>query len=194
MPGATIHLAAAREFDAGANGLFFIANLAPDFTDAREIKTIIHLRNEPDRASALRALRETIDTENTFELGWLLHLFADWRWDTTVIPDFEANYKGDGSWFIAYRAELGRLSHSMYHNEPWSREVWAKINAEDTRNALRDMRSVTSVLPVPLELDWYREHVLARHARNKDAVPQVFSAAMALEFAAETAKKFREWL
>jgi len=194
MPAAMTHLAVARAFDADAGGLFYAGSLAPDYTDERIIKSKIHLRDVDDREKALRELQSGVDLKNTFELGWLLHLFADWRWDTSVIPSFSKEYTGEGSWFVAYRAEIGKLSHSMYHRENWSHEVWGQIDAEPVLEALREMRKVTAVLPVPLELDWYCARVERRHRYNENAMPEVFDADMALGFAAETAKLFKEWL
>ncbi|MDR0915766.1 MAG: hypothetical protein LBN02_01055 [Oscillospiraceae bacterium] len=194
MPGQMVHLAAARAFDASGDGLFLVANIAPDFTDSRQIKDYIHLRTAPDRETALRELRGAIDVNNPFELGWLLHLFADWRWDTDVIPSFRDSYTGGGNWFTAYRAELGKLSFSMYRDEPWSREVWAKIRSEQVTNALRDLQKITTVLPVPLELNWYRERVIATHERHRDDTPTLFTADMAHDFASETAERFKQLL
>ena len=195
MPGAMIHLAVGRAFDADASGLFYVGNLAPDFTDERAIKSVIHLRSAPDREVALRELCGKLDLENAFELGWLLHLFADWRWDSSVVPAFHEGFTGgEDKWFLAYRAELGRLSRSMFHNEPWRREVWERIDAEDVQAALSDMRKVTPVLPVPLELGWYCNRVERRHAMDFDASPELFTAEMALEFAEETAGTFKRWL
>ena len=194
MPGVMIHLATARAFDADGDGMFFVGNLAPDYTDERTIKSAIHLRDTDDRGAAMCALRDRVNKENAFELGWLLHLFADWRWDESVVPAFEKSYMGEGHWFYAYRSELGKLSHSMYHNESWRRDIWARVENTEVQNSLMDMRRVSQVLPVPLELGWYCDRVVRVHERYKDASPELFTAQMALDFAAETAELFMDWL
>ncbi|MDR1329128.1 MAG: hypothetical protein LBK23_05970 [Oscillospiraceae bacterium] len=192
MPSMMIHLTAAYEYDADGDGLFYFANLAPDYTDARRIKDIIHLRDKPDRLSALAELKSTLDLKNPFELGWLLHLFADSRWDSAVIPKFRDSYPdGDGGepWFTAYRKEIGRLSFALYRREPWAAEVFAKMSAAE----LDDTRALTGVLPVPLELGWFLERVHMRHERG-GAPPEFFTLEMAEGFARDTARGFKEWL
>jgi hypothetical protein len=184
-----IHLAVAHEYDGNGDGLFYFANMAPDYTDARAIKDIIHLRDKPDREAALRELRQTLDLENPFELGWLLHLFTDWQWDTRVIPRYRDAYTGDGNWFLAYRPELGRISFKLFREEPWAREVWEKIGAAE----LNDTYSLTRSLPVPLELGWFARRVRARHERGGDE-PKYFTVEFTENFARETAERFREWL
>jgi len=191
MPGQTIHLAVAHAFSPEASGEFYFANMAPDYTDARAIKDIIHLRREPDRHEALCELRERIDRKNDFQFGWLLHLFADWKWDTTVIPEFEKTYAGEDYWFYSYRAELGKLSRLMYRSLPWVPAVWEKIEAAD----FTDIYDLSRVLPVPLELNWFREHVKRHHtAVHEDDTPKYFSIDMALTFAEKTAKQFANFI
>jgi len=191
MPGQTIHLAVAHAFDPNASGTFYFANIAPDYTDARAIKDIIHLRNKPDRHEALFELRERIDIKNDFQFGWLLHLFADWKWDTTVIPEFEKSYSGKDYWFYAYRSELGRLSRYMYRALTWVPDVWRRIRACD----FTDIYDLCSVLPVPLELQWYSDHVYRLHSEGgAEPPPSVFTLEMALKFAENTAKQFSEFV
>ncbi|MDR3209203.1 MAG: zinc dependent phospholipase C family protein [Oscillospiraceae bacterium] len=189
MPAMMIHLAAAREYAPESDGFFYFGSMAPDYTDARAIKDIIHLRNAESRPDALRELRETIDPANAFELGWLLHLYTDYCWDTDVIPGYRDSFTGEGNWFTEYRLELGRISFSLYRSEPWAADVWARMNAL----YLRDMRAVTRTLPVPLELEWFRDRIRARHERG-GSPPDYFTRGLALEFARKTAARFRDWM
>jgi hypothetical protein len=191
MPAMMTHLAVARLARPGADGLFFAGSMAPDYTDAREIKNFIHLRDRPDRQGALAALRDSLDLSKPFDEGWLLHLFADARWDAEAVPAYEASYPGLArDWFSAYREEQGSASHWMYHNLPWSREVWARIDAV----SLADTRELRTALPVPLELDWYIARVRRRHSGSAGERSEFFSPEMIGKFAEETAKLYREWV
>jgi hypothetical protein len=184
-----VHFAVGREYRPEGDGLYLFGNIAPDFTDARAIKDVIHLRDRPDRLTALSELRDAIDIENGFELGWLLHLFADLRWDSELIPKFRDAYRGEGHWFPAYRDEISKLNNWMYQHVGWAREICGRAGAAD----VSESRELSRVLPLPLELGWYRNRVLSRPLTRRDA-PQVFSGDMAQEFAAETARRFKEWL
>jgi hypothetical protein len=165
--------------------------MAPDYTDAREIKNFIHLRDRPDRLGALAALRDSLDLSMPFDEGWLLHLFADARWDAEVVPRYAARYTDPARhWFPAYRGEQGSASHHMYHNLPWSRDIWARIDAVSLANT----RELRTALPVPLELDWYIARVRRRHSENAGKRSEFFSPEMVGAFAEETAGLYREWV
>jgi hypothetical protein len=187
MPAMMMHLAVARAVKPNADGMFFFGNMAPDYIDARDIKDIIHLRNREDRWDALAELRGKIDMTQPFDEGWLLHLFADARWDENVIPHFRDSYVGDDYWFHAYRHALGRASFRLFHNQPWSAEVWEKINSAP----IEDLRTS---LPVPLELTWYRERVYKRHSEGVSEPSPYFPEDMVLKFADETAKLYKDWM
>ncbi|MDR3310335.1 MAG: hypothetical protein LBS90_03165 [Oscillospiraceae bacterium] len=190
MPGQSIHFAVAHEYMPGGDGLFYFGNIAPDYIDVRAVKDIIHLRVAPDRPGALTALRGTLEPGNLFELGWLLHLFADMCWDNTAYADFAARHGGEDGWFENYRGELGKLSRTLFGTLPWIPGVRAKIESEE----LDDTRALTKVLPVPLELGWYRDHVFRRHLRPRENdAPVELTVEYAERFAAETAEKFRVW-
>jgi len=142
MPSAVIHLLVARHVPGGETPLFRLGSLAPDYIGERERKDALHLRREPDRAAALGRLAKTLDPENPFEAGWLVHLLADLRWDTRVIPAYRASLEPGADWFPLYRRECHRAGYALYHSLPWCRK------------AMEDVRSVDlASLRTSLELD-----------------------------------------
>lgn len=88
-----IHLSVAHEIAPNAQGLFWVGNFAPGYTNDRDFKSRIHLRSEPDRWAALKDLYATINQECPFEQGWFLHLFVDACWDNTYITAYNTNLK-----------------------------------------------------------------------------------------------------
>ncbi|MDR0446882.1 MAG: hypothetical protein LBH17_07665 [Oscillospiraceae bacterium] len=191
MPAMMMHLAVARLVRPDGDGLFFSGSMSPDYTDAREIKSYIHLRDRPDRGAALAELRDSLDLSKPFDEGWLLHLFADAIWDVETVPRYEASHTDTSRhWFWAYRSEQGSASHWMYHNMPWSRGVWDRIDSV----SLADTRTLDTPLPVPLELDWYIDRVRRKHSGSAGERSEFFSPEMVEAFAEATAAKYLEWV
>ena len=142
MPSAVIHLLVAQYVPGGDNPLFRLGSLAPDYIWEREQKDILHLRRERDRAAALGKLAEALDPENPFEAGWLVHLLADLRWDTRIIPAYRASLEPGADWFPLYRRECHRAGYALYHSLPWCRRAMADVRMADL-----------SALGTSLELD-----------------------------------------
>lgn len=106
MPSPMIHLLVAYEINPKASDSFWVGNIAPDYTNDRQLKDEIHFRNSENRLEELRQLRNKIDKNNPFESGWLLHLFVDKCWDEIMIPAFQQKYKNSSvfhDWFIKYK-------------------------------------------------------------------------------------------
>jgi len=74
MPSTGIHLLVAHSIEPEAQNLFWIGNFAPDYTNDRELKDKIHLRDTRDRWNSLEKLYLDIDKNNIFNIGWFLHL------------------------------------------------------------------------------------------------------------------------
>jgi hypothetical protein len=186
-----IHLLTAHEINPAAPDLYWVGNFAPDFTTERQQKDTIHLRNISNRFEALGQLRATLDPDNPFEMGWLLHLFTDLCWDQEIIPkyqqDFEKQYPGQ-PWFFRYREEIGLASYYLSHHLDWAASIWARIKAAD-------LSAVSSVLPVTsVELEEYRDRVYRKHTESDPAsVSTYFTESAVHRFARETAAKFKEW-
>ena len=182
MPSAVIHLLVARQFPGGGDPLFCLGTLAPDYIGRREEKDAIHLRREPDRPQALIRLAETLDRRNPFEMGWLVHLLADLRWDTTVIPAFRAALPPEADWFPLYRRECHRAGYALYHSLPWTREAM--------RGALEaDLTGLRTTLELDLPaLEEFRQTLFRKHEESPpDSRSPAFPPELLDRFARETA-------
>ena len=196
MPSTMIHLLTARELLAAHNinseapGLFWFGNFAPDFTEEREKKDLIHFRTVPDWLEALRQLKDSLDLANPFQLGWLLHLFADLCWDETVFQAFRLKYENAPvqPWFRTYRNEIGLATYYLYHHIDWAPAVFGQIKNTD-------MQDIPAILPVTgEELEQFRDRVHKKHTESDPAsVSSEYSEEMMMRFARATARKFTEW-
>ena len=192
MPATMIHLLIAREVEPKASDLFWVGNFAPDYTDEREFKDRIHLRDIADRDAALKDLKARIDISNDFERGWLLHLFADFCWDIKEFIDYknwaESTGKTD-NWFSNYREEGSFVTFYLYHNLPWSSSLLNQIKAVD-------IGKIKTSLPVTLqELGLYRDVIYKKHTESDANIkPRFYTENLLTEFAKTTAYKYREWI
>lgn len=187
MPSAMIHLLTAQHCPGGEDPLFRLGSLAPDYIRGREEKDALHLRREPDRPAALRRLAERLDHRNPFEAGWLVHLLADLRWDTEVIPVFRASLSPEEDWFPRYRRECHRAGYALYHSLPWSRRAMEDVLSVD----LGSLR--TSLEPDMSALEDFRR-MLARKLEESppDSRSEAFPPELLERFARETAAEAAE--
>ncbi len=189
MPSAMIHLLTARDYEPQGDPRFLLGCIAPDYAHERAFKDAIHLRDEPDRAGALLALRERLDLADSYCLGWLLHLFTDLRWDGSYFKDYREAHEGEPDWFRGYHRELHASGYALYHRYPWAEAACAAI--------LRvDLSSLPPALPANVkDMEEFRT-ILMEKTRESD--PGIFSAVFPPEtveaFARETAAAFRCWL
>jgi hypothetical protein len=72
---------------------------------------------------ALSQFAKSIEKNERFSEGILLHLFVDWKWDEDLRQQYIRNY-GFDDWFLPYRSEIGLLSAQLYHYYGWSKKVW----------------------------------------------------------------------
>ena len=184
MPSAMIHLLTAQAFPDGTDPMFRLGSLAPDYIVERERKDALHLRREPDRAEALERLRDRLDTGNPFEAGWLLHLLADLRWDTLVIPAYRETLPRDADWFPLYRKECHRAGYALYHSLPWSREA-----VSDVLRA--DLEHLNTALDLDLAaLEAFRRMIVRKQEESPaDSRSEAFPIAFLERFARETAEQ-----
>lgn len=191
MPSAMIHLLIAHEVDPNGPDLFWFGNFAPDYTDYRPLKDHIHFRNAANRLEALRQFKDTIDMENPFEAGWLLHLFADACWDTLEVSAFQQKYGealGSPQWFLKYREEINLASFYLYHHIYWAPHVWDQI--------LRaDLTAIPSRLPLTQEeSDSFRTRVHKRHFESdKGSISLEYDDQKIFDFVRNTAQKYLQW-
>ncbi len=176
-----IHLLVAREIPGGDAPLFCLGSLAPDYLSRREEKDAVHLRREPDRYQALLRLAEQLDRKDPFEAGWLVHLLADLRWDTEVIPVFRGSLPPEADWFPLYRKECHRAGYALYHSRPWSRKAMEDVLEVDL-NALHT--GLTIDLPA---LEAFRRMLVRKHEESPaDSRSTAFPPELLERFARET--------
>ena len=133
MPSSMIHLSVAKKYNPNSEITFYIGNLAPDSISDMNIKHEIHLRDVPNRETALKDfILNSKYLKNSFFEGIVLHLFADWKWDIQFMLPFSQR-SGDG-WFPKYRNEIGLASAYLYHHTNWSIELWKKMDSFDISN------------------------------------------------------------
>ena len=182
MPSAMIHLLAAQEIPGGDAPLFRLGSLAPDYLSRREEKDAVHLRREPDRYQALLRLAERLDRKDPFEAGWLVHLLADLRWDTEIIPVFRDSLPPGADWFPLYRKECHRAGYALYHSKPWSHEAMKDVLEVDL-NSLRTCLTID--LPA---LGEFRRMLVRKHQESPaDSRSAAFPPELLERFARETA-------
>ncbi len=184
MPSAMIHLLVAREIPGGDAPLFRLGSLAPDYLTRREEKDAVHLRREPDRPQALLRLAEGLDRGDPFEAGWLVHLLADLRWDTEIIPAFRASLETGSDWFPLYRRECHLAGYALYHSLPWSRRAMEDILEVD----LKELN--TALVPDPSALEEFRRTLFRKHEESlPESRSERFPPELLFRFARETAKE-----
>jgi len=188
MPSPMVHLLAAYEISPEASDSFWVGNIAPDYTNDRQLKDKIHFRNTSNRMEALKQLRENMNDNNPFEAGWLLHLFVDACWDEIMIPAFQRKYSIH-DWFIKYREETALASFYLYHHMDWAPKVWAQILKADLSGIPLDM-PITQY-----EAEWFRDRLYKRHSESKiDSVSLEYKQELLLDFSRKTADKYREFM
>ena len=192
VPGTGIHFMVGYELESDAEDAFWLGCFAPDYAENRALKDKIHFRDAENRLAALTMLRDAVDMSDPFERGWVLHLFADMRWDVSLLKQFREDYIGaaedDGGWFWAYREELGRTTCYIYNHMPWVQWVWMQLEAVD-------IARIGTTLPVVLEeLEQKRDRLVDMY-RGSDAMvrPEYYDAKMLAGFARDTAEAFRAW-
>ena len=80
-------------------------------------KVAFHLRNAPERETALKDYALKSNNENEYIKGVVLHLFVDWKWNDTILADF-AKSVGDG-WYKKYHEEVGLIESYGTTKTPW---------------------------------------------------------------------------
>ena len=189
MPSTMIHILTAHEIFPDKGGLFWFGNFAPDHVNEREPKDKIHLRTSTDRLNDLKKLKNSLP-DGEFEQGWILHLFADCCWDEEMIPPYRNEHENDTdrNWFLKYREEIGVASFNLFHNLPWSKQVWEQIMSAD-------LRDFAPRLPITSEeAESFRSHVFGRHSASPaNSVSLAYPPGLVHRFAKETARKYLKW-
>ena len=189
MPSAMIHLLTAKKFSKDADVLFFIGNVAPDCIKGREAKDITHFRDLAlkDRDYALEKLKKDTDRKDPFQLGILLHLFLDRKWDESAIKDYKRNFTGN-DFFLPYRREIHNISSYLYHHEDWAKQLW-----RDMIEVPREKYGTSNIFSADGIRD-YLEYNYIWHNENNLPFSEYFSRDYVDKFTDEGAREFSLWL
>jgi len=186
MPSSMVHLMIAYDYNPGPPAEFWVGNIAPDCIDNRAESDKFHLRCSKDREQALRGFAKTINKDDLFAEGILLHLFVDWKWDDDLRQQY-IKYCNSGDWFQPYRNEIGLLSARLYHDNLWSGKVWNEMISSDIPkyNKTKEISS-ENILSILKRANTY-------HIDNPSATPVFYSVESVIDFTGKTAEDYRKW-
>jgi len=122
MPSSMVHLIVAKKVNPNASTDFYVGNLAPDAIKERQIKNKVHFADAPDMEAALKKFG--LKADNDYLKGFLLHLYVDWKWNTTYLSDFIN--KSDGDW-DTYKDEISKVTSYAFHDVKWAYNLYAQM-------------------------------------------------------------------
>jgi hypothetical protein len=181
-----IHILTAYDYERDASGQFFMGCFMPDYTNERQRKDAIHMRDVEDRWGALAEFAELCGPVDAFREGWLFHLFTDACWEEGPLREYIEKIAPAG-WFVPYREQTKLASYWLFHNLNWAQSVWDRI--------MEAPLNVTGIVHGPTigEMDWYRAGVRDKHVENVAQTSESFPPDMLFAFAKQTAARYREW-
>ncbi|MCL2198174.1 MAG: hypothetical protein FWB80_04545 [Defluviitaleaceae bacterium] len=183
MPSSGVHLMVAQKVRPHGSDLFFTGSIAPDAVDGRYEKDKSHFRDVEDRHGALVALAEK--TTGDFAEGVLLHLYADWKWDISILQEFIE--KSDASWFATYRYENGLASNYAFQKAKWLKPVFDKI-AEVNPNDYGKIPGAS-----PEKIKEYITKTYKWHTENITAPSSAFPPDVIEKFTSQCAEEYLLW-
>lgn len=181
-----VHLMTAYEYRPDSPGEFWVGNIAPDCIDDWKEKDRLHFRDTLNREQALIEFAGTINKNDLFSEGMLLHLFVDWKWDESLRQQYIGNSNND--WFQSYRNEIGLLSARLYHDNDWSVKIWEDMLSCNISefNKIKQISSENIVSAL--------QRVNKYHVENFSAQPLFYSVKAIKEFAEKTATDYQYWI
>jgi hypothetical protein len=182
-----IHLLTAYKYNPNGSAQFWIGSVAPDLISERTEKDKTHFRDRLDRPSALMDLAQTMDLNNDLNKGILLHLIADYYWDTGAMQNFIENWK-DGSWFLPYRQEIALAGAWLFHHKDWSKKVWNEMLEYPISNCKDKHGIITG------DLNAFINRSYKWHSESDIGPSQYFTPDFVEEFTSRVALDFKEWL
>lgn len=186
MPSSMVHLITAYKYNPNLSAEFWVGNIAPDSIVDWKERDKFHLRNEHDRQIALIEFAKSVEKDDWFSEGILLHLFVDWKWDEDMRQQFIHNHSSD-DWFLPYRNEIGLLSARLYHYHDWSKRIWEDMIG---CNILKFIK--TDVIRVENIID-FLNRANNYHIKNPLAQPLFYSIEAIEEFTSKVVKDYDTW-
>ena len=192
MPSTGIHLLVAHTLKPNASEYYWIGNFAPDYSNSKEVRNNLHLRNTVDHWDALEKLYLQIDKNNDFDIGWFTHLFVDTCWDEIEQNEHKNWFMSlnlDDNWYAHYREEIGIISYYLYNNLPWSKNIWKIIEKSQINKIITSLS-----FSVP-ELEEYRDQIVNKHSESSsEQIPTFFSLNDIINLTNNIAEKFNNWI
>ena len=188
MPCAMMHLLCARIYDDDAPIAFYIGNEAPDCMDIRELKDVSHFRiYTDDRDQRLSEYARSLDLNDPYQLGVILHLYTDMLWDFGPMKEHKESYCGE-DWFHDYRRQIRLIGTEMYKRFEWSKQLW-----QDMSTAPVSLYSALDCFPGEKIKDYVRFN------RDRDRSGEIgqspdFPHDKMVEFCHDTVSSFRAWI
>lgn len=189
MPSALIHLLTGRNYKIDVGIPFFVGTVAPDCVSERVIKDHTHLRDSADRHSDIVSLRDSLDLNDEYQLGALLHLFTDMLWDEGPQKNYKESYPEPGNeWFKPYRYEISLASSFLFHRTNWGEPLW-----RDMLECPNEKIDALSDFP-PEAIRGYLTRNYKWHRENDIGPSLSFPPDLVQAFCRMTAEKFIEFL
>jgi len=182
----------ARKAYSDAGIAFFVGTLAPDATAPydnmdKEKKDKIHYIGVPDMEAALKDF--ALKAENDYLKGFLLHLYVDWKWNTTYLSDFVSkNESGLQKWYSLYDTENRQMTSYAFYSTEWASELYDQMEKWDYTGFVD-----TEFITKDVSQNW----VLSAKkwlSDNKLDPSTAFPPELIEKFASDTADSFIEWL
>ena len=185
-----IHLVVAKKAYPDAGIDFFVGNLTPDANAPyanmeREKKNKIHFVGVPDMEIALREF--ALKADNDYLKGFLLHLYVDWKWNTTHLADFASKRSCIQSWYPAYDLENRKMTSYAFYNTEWAFELYGQMKNWDYTGFVD-----TEFITKEIAMGWIvsTEKWLSD---NKLRPSEAFPPELIEKFANDTAEDFIKW-
>jgi hypothetical protein len=185
MPSTMLHILTAYKVNPNASDLFWIGTIAPDAFISWKEKDKNHFRHLEDRESKLRTLSKSIDNENSFDEGVLLHLYLDWKWDLGPQRELRREHKGD--WFNLYEKEMISSSIWLFHNKSWCKRIWLEmLDCEENKYGTIDGL-------VSNDIKEYIKRIFEYHVQHRSDVPSIFTPGLIETFTDFVAQEYLTW-
>jgi len=183
MPGGSIHLLVAKKVNPNASIDFYMGNLAPDSNYDRGKKSKVHFDYTSDMEAELKNL--AVNATNDYLKGFLLHLYVDWKWNTTHLADF--TNKTGGKWYPLYNIEKSKMTSFAFYNTEWAYSLYEQLGkwnyAEFVETEFIKKENIAEY--IARNIKWFHENNL----EESSAFPQ----ALIEKFASNTASDFIKW-
>jgi len=192
MPGNMIHLIVAKKVFPNAGIGYFVGTLAPDAIspDAniqRSKKDKVHFVGVPDMETAMKEF--ALKADNDYLKGFLLHIYVDWKWNTTHVAEFAGkNEGGRQGWYSAYDAENRKMTSYAFYNTEWAFDLFKQMENWDYAG-FADTEFITKEISkewVSSSIKWLSDNKLEPSA--------AFPPELIEKFADDTADGFIKWL